>query len=164
MFDDPIPTSVSDDDCPDTVQSPPTDRGDSGELPQWTDVGVVVHPRPPDHAHQEDRVSEVHFPPDSTADAEGVATGTNMIHHKKSSVLLINRFEFIVDFFLSLLVYILCILISGFRTCIQFGYIVSSLFNACLLASTVRVTVIGIFSVCVCVCVSIIFLLARCHV
>ena len=118
-------------------------------------MGVVVHPRPPDHAHQEDRVSEVHFPPDSTADVEGVATCTNMIHHKKkkSSVLLISRFEFIVDFFITTSIYILCILISGFRTCIQFGYIVSSLFNACLLASTVRVTVIGIFSVCVCVCV-----------
>ena len=60
------------------MQSPPTDRGGSRELPQWTDVGVVVRPRSPDHAHTEDRVPEVYVPPDSTADVERISTSVNM--------------------------------------------------------------------------------------
>ena len=79
LIDDPIPTSTSDDDCSDTVQSPPSDRGGSRELPQRTDVGVVVRPRPPNHAHKEDRVPEVHVPPDSTTDVARVSASANMI-------------------------------------------------------------------------------------
>ena len=41
-------------------------------------MGVVVRPRPPDHAHKEDRVPEVHVPPDSTADVERISTSANM--------------------------------------------------------------------------------------
>ena len=41
-------------------------------------MGVVVRPRPPDHAHKEDRVPEVHVPPDSAADVKRISTGANM--------------------------------------------------------------------------------------
>lgn len=69
---------LSDDDCTDSVQSPPAHRRDSRELSQWTNVGVVVHPRPPNYTHQEDRVPEVYVPPDSTADAERVPACTDV--------------------------------------------------------------------------------------
>ena len=41
-------------------------------------MGVVVHPRPSNHTHQEDRVSEVYVPPDSTVDAERVPACANI--------------------------------------------------------------------------------------